>query len=259
MTHTDLLSLERQDHIVKLVAERGRLTVPELSQLFDVSDATIRRDLAALDAQNLVQRVHGGVMRLQTVATREVPIVLRQKAHIEEKERIGAATATLIQDGETLLLSGGSTGLCVARALHQHHDLTVVTDSLLVVQELLQQGQHKVIMLGGTVDPEEQAVRGTLSRTVLAQLQVDKVIIGTKGISVERGLSAETAEEAELFRAYMSIADHIIIITDSSKFEQSALVKVVSLDAIHTLVTDTGLDAETAEQLHEKGIYLLLV
>ena len=259
MTHTDFLSLERQDHIVKLVTERGRLSVPELSQLFEVSDATIRRDLAGLAAQNRVQRVHGGVIRLQTVATREIPIILRQKTHIEEKERIGLATAALIQDGETLLLSGGSTGLCVARQLHQHHDLTVVTDSLLVVHELLQQGQHKVIMLGGTIDPEEQAVRGTLSRTVLAQLQVDKVIIGTKGISVQRGLSAETPEEAELFRTYMAIADHVIVITDSSKFEQSALVQVVSLDAIHTLVTDIALDADTAEQIREKGIYLILV
>lgn len=259
MTHTDFLSLERQDHIVKLVTERGRLTVPELSQLFDVSDATIRRDLATLAAENRVQRVHGGVMRLQSVATREIPIVVRQKSHEAEKERIGQATAALIQDGETLLLSGGSTGLCVARQLHSHHDLTIVTDSLLVVQELLKQGQHKVIMLGGTIDPEEQAVRGTLSRTVLAQLQVDKVIIGTKGISVQRGLSAETPEEAELFRTYMSIGDHVIVITDSSKFEQSALVQVVALEAIHTLVTDTSLDAETAEQIRERGVYLMLV
>ncbi len=259
MTHTDFLSLERQDHIVKLVAERGRLTVPELSQLFDVSDATIRRDLATLAAQNLVQRVHGGVMRLQSVATHEIPIVLRQKTYVEEKERIGQATATLVKDGETLLLSGGSTGLCVARHLQGHHDLTIVTDSLLVVSELLQHDQHKVIMLGGTVDPEEQAVRGTLSRTVLAQLQVDKVIIGTKGISINRGLSAETPEEAELFRTYMSIGDHVIVVTDSSKFEQSALVQVVSLDAIHTLVTDTALDSETAEQIRERGIYLIMV
>jgi DeoR/GlpR family transcriptional regulator of sugar metabolism len=259
MTHTDFLSLERQDHIVKLVADRGRLTVPELSQLFDVSDATIRRDLAALAAQNRVQRVHGGVIRLQSVATHEIPIVVRQKSHEIEKERIGQATAALIQDGETLMLSGGSTGLCVARQLHSHHDLTIVTDSLLVVQELLQQGQHKVIMLGGTIDPEEQAVRGTLSRMVLEQLQVDKVIIGTKGISVQRGLSAETPEEAELFRTYMSIGDHVIVITDSSKFEQSALVQVVPLEAIHTLVTDTHLDADTAEQIRERGVYLLLV
>lgn len=259
MTHTDYLSLERQDHIVELVGERGRLTVPELSQLFEVSDATIRRDLATLAAQNRVQRVHGGVMPLQTVATREVPIILRQKRYIEEKDRIGRAAAALIHDGETLLLSGGSTGLAAARHLQPFHDLTVVTDSLLVVQELLQQGQHKVIMLGGTIDPEEQAVRGTLSRTVLAQLQVDKVIIGTKGISVQRGLSAETPEEAELFRTYISIAEHVIVITDSSKFQQSALVQVVPLDAIHTLVTDTQLDAETAEQIREKGVYLLLV
>lgn len=257
-THTDFVSVERQNHIVQLVSERGRLTVPELSELFAVSDATIRRDLAALAAQNAVQRVHGGVMRLQSVATREIPIVVRQKSHAEEKSRIGRAAANLIQDGETLLLSGGSTGLAVARHLLQHNDLTVVTDSVLVVTELLQQERHRVIMLGGTIDPEEQAVRGTLSRAVLGQLQVDKVIIGAKGISVQRGVSAETPEEAELFRAYMAIGEHVIVVTDSSKFTQSALVQVAPLDAVHTLVSDTYLDAATAEHIRERGVYLVL-
>lgn len=259
MTHTDYVSLERQNHIIELVTERGRMTVPELSEFFDVSDATIRRDLATLAAQNAVQRVHGGVMRLQSVATRETPIDLRQKSHSAEKARIGQAAAGLIKDGETLLISGGSTGLAVARHLGQHHDLTIVTDSLLVAVELLQQERHKVIMLGGTIDPEEQAVRGTLSRAVLAQLQVDKVIIGAKGISVQRGLSAETPEEAELFRAYMAIGDHVIVVTDSSKFEQLALAQVTALETIHTLVSDTSLDDVTAEHIRERGVYLLLV
>jgi len=259
MNNTDLMSLERQDRIASMVNERGSLTVVELSHAFAVSEATIRRDLVALAERRLIQRVHGGAMRVGKVATSESPIVQRQLEHIEEKTRIGKATAQLIHPGETLLLLGGSTGLAVARELAQHHELTIVTDSLLIAHELLQHGIHKVIMAGGTIDPNEQAVRGTLSRLLLQQLHVDKVIIGAKAISVSRGISAETPEEAELFRACMACADQVILVTDSSKFQRSALAKVVSIEDIHTLVTDQDLGREDALKIQEMGIHLFLV
>ncbi len=259
MTVSDLMTPERQEQIVTLVNEKKRLTVSELGQYFGVSETTIRRDLATLAANNLLRRVHGGAMWINPVATSETPILHRQGEHAAEKERIGAATVELVQNGETLLLAGGSTGLAVARHLRERNGLTVVTDSLLVANELLRQGQHTIIMLGGTIDPDEQAVRGTLSRMFLGQLQVDKVIMGTKALSVGRGLSAETPEEAELLRGYMTCGHHVIIVTDSSKFHQSALIQLTPLDAIHILVTDTALEDEIAEQIREMGVYLLTV
>ncbi len=259
MQNTDLMTLERQDRIVELVNERGSLTVPELSETFAVSEATIRRDLIALAERRLIQRVHGGAMRLSRVATSESPIIQRQDEHIDEKARIGQATAALVHNGETLLLLGGSTGLAVARELVQHHDLTIVTDSLLVANELVQQRNHRMILIGGSIDPDEQAVRGTLSRLILQQIHVDKVIIGAKAISVTRGISAETPEEAELFRACMACADQIIVVSDSSKFQKSALAKVIGLQDVHILVTDHGLGAEQQESIQELGIHLILV
>jgi DeoR/GlpR family transcriptional regulator of sugar metabolism len=259
MNNTDLMTLERQDRITSLVNERGSVTVIELSETFAVSEATIRRDLVALAERRLVQRVHGGAMRVGQVATSESPIGQRELEHVEEKMRIGKAAAQLIQTGETLLLLGGSTGLAVARELAHHHDLTIVTDSLLVANELLQHRKHKVILAGGTIDPDEQAVRGTLSRLILQQIHVDKVIIGAKAISVARGISAETPEEAELFQACMACADQIIVVTDSSKFQKSALAKVVSIQDIHTLVTDRHLAHETVQTIQDIGIHLILV
>jgi DeoR family transcriptional regulator, aga operon transcriptional repressor len=259
MNNTDLMSLERQERIASMVNERGSLTVVELSQAFAVSEATIRRDLVALAERRLVQRVHGGAMRVGKVATSESPIVHRQLEHVEEKARIARATAQLIRTGDTLLLLGGSTGLAVARELTQHDDLTIVTDSLLIASELLQHKRHKVVMAGGTIDPDEQAVRGTLSRLILQQLHVDKVIIGAKAISVLRGISAETPEEAELFRACMACADQVIVVTDSSKFHRSALAKVVAIEDIHTLVTDQGIGQDDTQKLQDLGIHLVLV
>lgn len=259
MNNTDLMSLERQDRIASLINERGSLTVVELSQIFSVSEATIRRDLIVLAEHRVVQRVHGGAMRVGKVATSESPIVQRQLEQIDEKTRIGKATAQLIHSGETLLLLGGSTGLAVARELAQHDELTIVTDSLLIAHELLQQQKHKLVMAGGTVDPDEQAVRGTLSRLILQQLHVDKVIIGAKAISVLRGISAETPEEAELFRACIACADQVIVVTDSSKFQKSALAKVTAIEDVHTLVTDYGLGQDDIQKIQEIGIHLVLV
>ncbi len=259
MNTTDLMTQERQDRIVERVSERGSLTVVELAEVFAVSEATIRRDLVALADRRLIQRVHGGAMRLGKVATSESPIVQRQLEHVEEKARIGQAAARLVRSGETLLLIGGSTGLAVARELSQHHEMTIVTDSLLVANELLEQRNHKVILAGGIIDPNEQAVRGTLSRLILQQIHVDKVIIGAKAISVARGISAETPEEAELFRACIACGDQVIVVTDSSKFQKSALSRVASIQDVHTLVTGRSLGRETAQQLEELGIHLVLV
>lgn len=258
MASSDLMTSERQEKIAQLVEKQGRLTVAQICNLFDVSEATVRRDLALLASQNLIRRIHGGAVKRQAVATTEIPIIQRQTNQSESKQRIGQAAADLVKDGETLLLIGGSTGLAVAQRLDAHENLTIVTDSLLVASELLEHDKHTIIMLGGTINPHEYAVRGTFSRIMLQQLQVDKVIIGTKAISAD-WLSEETPEEAELWRAYMSIAHHVILVTDNSKFQQSALVHAVALEDIHTLITNEGLPDDLAVKIREKGVYLILV
>ena len=259
MSNSDLLGLERQEKIAQLLEERGKLTVAEISEAFDVSEATARRDLSALAERNMIRRVHGGAMRAQQVATSEAPIMQRQEQHAEVKQRIGRAAAQLIQNGETVLLMGGSTGAAVARELGNHTNLTLITDSLIVANELIRQGVHKVIILGGTIDADEFAVRGTLSRLFLTELQVDKVVLGTKAISPQRGISAESAEEAELFRGCIQAGHYIILVTDSSKFNQSALVRIAPVDVLDAIVTDSNIDAETVEALQERSVFVEIV
>ncbi len=146
----------------------------------------------------------------------------------------------------------------MARHLDRHNNLTIITESLLVVQELMRQGQHRLMILGGTIDPDEQAVRGTLARQMLEQLRVDKVIIGARAVSVTRGISAETPEEAEFLRAFLKCGDHIILVTDSSKFHLSALARLAPLSVVNTLVTDSHLDDDVAYQDRELDIHLLM-
>lgn len=259
MSNSDLLGLERQERIAQILEQRGTLTVVEISASFDVSEATVRRDLAALASRNMIRRVHGGAMRVHTVATSEAPILQRQEQNAEIKRRIGQAAARRVQNSETVLLIGGSTGLAVARELGEHSNLTIVTDSLFVATELMHHGTHKVIMLGGMIDPAEFAVRGTLLRLILSELQVDKVILGTKAISPQRGLSAESAEEAEVSRAYIHAGHHVIVVADSTKFHQTALVRVVPIESIDTLITDSGIPPSALETFQERGILVEIV
>jgi DeoR/GlpR family transcriptional regulator of sugar metabolism len=259
MAHSDLMTPARQEQIVDLVNHEGSMTVTELSERFGVSETTIRRDLVALAAKHLICRAHGGAMRLGTVATTESPIVQRQSERADEKARIGEATARLIRDGETLLLAGGSTALAVAQHLDRHNNLTIITESLLAVRELMRQGRHRLMILGGTIDPDEQAVRGTLARQMLEQLRVDKVIIGARAVSVTRGISAETPEEAEFLREFLKCSDHVILVTDSSKFHLSALALLAPLSVVNTLVTDSHLDDDIARQIQELDVDLLTV
>jgi len=259
MANTDLLGLERQERLAQMLDQKGTLTIAEISSTFGVSEATVRRDLASLASQNMIRRVHGGAMRRLAVATSEAPILQRQEENVEIKQRIGRAAVRLIKNGETVLLIGGSTGTAVARELADRHDLTLVTDSLMVANELMQRDSHKVILIGGMIDSAELAVRGTLARAMLAELQVDKVILGTKAISAQRGLSAESAEEAEILRAFLHAGNQVIVVTDSSKFRQNALVRVAPIDAIHTLVTDTNIPPDALTAIQEKGVFVVTV
>jgi DeoR/GlpR family transcriptional regulator of sugar metabolism len=259
MQQSDLMTLERHDEIVNLLNERGRLTVGELSDIFGVSETTIRRDLTALSAKRLIRRTHGGAVRIYPIATSEAPILQRQAERAAEKERIGSAAAALLKDGETLLLVAGSTCLVLARHLNHLMNMTIITDSLLAAQELIRQGQHRVIMLGGQFNLEEYAVRGMLARQALEQFRVDHVAMGTRALSVANGLSAETLEEAEFQRACISRSQHVMLLADSSKFRVSALVQTAPLSQVDVLITDTDLDLDTAEEIRELGVYLMMV
>jgi len=259
MSITNLVALERQEQIVEQINSVKRTTVAELSHRFQVSEATIRRDLAVLAQRGLVRRMHGGVLRAEGFfASTEIPVLQRQGLHSEAKERIGAAAAKLIRDGETLFITGGSTTLMMARHLAGHRNLTIITDSILVVQELFHQKYHRCMILGGMIDYEEMAVRGPIARHMMGQFHVDKVILGARAISIERGISLETPEETELFRIAMNSGRETLLITDSTKFDQSAFMYLAPINAVHTLVTDTGLDQSLAQQIRELNIELIL-
>jgi DeoR/GlpR family transcriptional regulator of sugar metabolism len=249
---------ERQKQILSMLARQGRLSVNEIVEQFSISVATARRDLESLAAQGKAQRVHGGVIAAEQ-APPELPILERENEQADEKIRIGRATAELIADKETVFLGSGTTVLEVAKNLRDRKNLTVITNSLPVLNALAGIKEITVISLGGMLRDSELSFIGHITEQALAEVRADKVIVGTRGISLEHGLTNDYLQETLTDRAILKIGREVIIVADHTKVNRVATVLLAPLDVMQTFVTDTKADKKFIQALKKTGIDVVIV
>jgi DeoR family transcriptional regulator of aga operon len=256
-------STDRQLQIQQLVESQKRISVADICATFAVSQATARRDLERLASDGKLQRVHGGAIAL-IQAPPEQPILQRQHDQADEKIRIGAAAAALVQAGETIFLGSGTTVLEAARALRGRQDLTVLTNSLPVVNALAGAGALAgadgitLICLGGMLRASELSFIGHITEQALAEVRADKVFMGTRAISLEHGLTHEYLPETMTDRAILKAGKEIIILADHTKLGRAATVRLAQLDSIHTIVTDTAAPQDFIEAVQQRGIRVVI-
>ena len=244
---------ERQRQILSRLTRQGRLSVTEIVAQFSISEATARRDLESLASQGKVQRVHGGVIAIEQ-APPELPILQRATEQADEKARIGLATSQLIGDKETIFLGSGTTVLEVARNLRERKNLTVVTNSLPVLNMLAGMQGITAISLGGMLRESELSFIGHIAEQALAEVRVDKVVMGTRCLSLEHGLTNDYLQETLTDRAILKIGREVIIVADHTKINRVATALLASLDVMHTFVTDSQADKKFIQALKKKGI-----
>ena len=247
---------DRQLQILQLVERQQRISVADICVTFDVSEATARRDLETLAGQGKVQRVHGGAIAL-TEAPPESPILQRDREQSDEKARIGQAAAALVHSGDTVFLGSGTTVLEVARALRARSTLTVITNSLPVVNVFAGLENIEVICLGGMLRDSELSFIGHITEQALAEVRADKVFIGTRAISLEHGLTHEYLPETMTDRAILKAGQEIIVVADHTKFGRAAAVLLAPLDSLHTIVTDGQTQQDFISAVQEKGIRVI--
>jgi len=252
-----MLNAERQREMSRLIRERRRATVGELSQRFAVSPATVRRDLQLLTADGLIVRAHGGAVALERSAP-EPPVVLRVVEHAEEKQRIGQATAALVHDGETIFLGSGTTTMAVAHALLHRTKLTVITNALNVATVLAEDPYIGVIVVGGLLRHSELSVVGHFTEMALAELHANKVIMGMRAISLEHGLTNDYLLETMTDRAILRSAPQVILVVDHTKFGAVSTALVAPITAAHTIVTDSATPADVVAELRRLGIQVIV-
>ncbi len=248
---------ERQKQILSLLARHGRLRVAEIVEQFSISEATARRDLESLAAQGKAQRVHGGIISVEQ-APPELPILDREKDQADEKNRIGRAAARLVADKETVFLGSGTTVLEVARNLRDRKQLTVITNSLPVLNVLAGLKEITVISLGGMLRESELSFIGHITEQALSEIRVDRVFMGTRGVSLEHGLTNDYLPETLTDRAILKIGREMIIVADYSKVNRVSTALLARLDAVSTFVTNEKTDKKFLQALKKQGIDVIV-
>lgn len=247
---------ERRAQILRVVQEQGRAAVADLAEQFAVSPMTIRRDLELLERQGLIGRSHGGAIPPYLLAT-EIPYQTKLAARVEEKNRIGAAAAALIQPGETVILDSGSTTLAVAQHIQGISGLTAVTNDLMVAVELANRGVS-MVCTGGLLQASLYTLIGPPAENVLSTLRVDKAFLGADALDVEAGLTNRTLMEVAVKKAMIRAARQVIVVADASKLGAGVFAQVCPLQAIHTVVTNREAPADFVAAARQAGIDVIL-
>jgi DeoR/GlpR family transcriptional regulator of sugar metabolism len=252
---------ERRRKIVEIVQQAGSKTVPELCELFDVSEMTIRRDLRDLDREGSLRRVHGGAVS-NLGRSYEPPYTIRTTRNAARKEAIGRKAAELIIDGDSIALDVGTTTLEIARALSGRHNLTILTASLPIANEIVSRlsltSDVRLILTGGIVRPGELSMIGNIASHTFSGFHVDKAFIGVGGISFKDGLTEYNLEDALVKQPLIQNANQRIVVADSTKIGQTTFTTVAPLSIIDTLVTDSDIAPERLKSLQEMDIEVLI-
>jgi DeoR/GlpR family transcriptional regulator of sugar metabolism len=253
-----MLKSARQTRIRQLVEANGHVSVNELNLLLEVSEATIRRDLDALAQSGWVRRTHGGAVRV-TRAGKEPPILQRQVKYQTEKQLIGQRAASMVKEGQTIFLGSGTTVHEVARNIRDVPDLTIITNTLNVVNELVDCDNVELVVIGGMFRQSELSMVGHIAEQAIREFRADKVIMGMRGVDPEHGFTSDYLPEAITDRAILSIAPCNIVVADHSKLGRVSTVFLAPITTAHVLVTDKAAPPEIVSEMEELGLEVQLV
>lgn len=248
-----MLAVKRLEEITRILSERGSVDAAWLSDQFGVTPKTIRQDLDKLEAMGLLERVHGGAV-IRTNANNVYPIEQRKLKNLDEKRRIGMAALDFIDDGDTLIIDGGSTTIELARLLGDKKILVVLND-LRIAVELMVKPAVTLFMAGGKLRREgSYTFVGRDAERAIEKYKVKKLFLATSALDFDAGLSVLNSDEAEVKKAMIASAQEVICLADYSKFHHVAFATFCKLERISALITDTRLPEQEKSLLCGKGI-----
>jgi DeoR family transcriptional regulator of aga operon len=238
--------------------QAGSVSVEDLVRQLEVSVATVRRDLQDLESRGLLRRTHGGATLVEPLFyepfKNDSTFHEQFERHAEEKRRIAAAAAELIQDGDTISLTAGTTTTDVIRSIRHRKGITVVTNTVNVAMELVQQKHLSVFVTGGFLRGDWFSLVGPTAMRAMRQFYVDKMFIGVNGIDARQGLTCLNPDEAEINRVMTRQARQRIAVADHSKLGLIATYRFCPAKHLHLLITDTEASDEAVAPFERLGV-----
>ena len=242
-----MLPAERQRSVLNYVAARGFASVSELAKVFSVSEMTIRRDLSELQEQGHLTRNWGGANVAES-SFFEVSLQAKMSQFVEEKTRIGAAAAEMVNDGDIVFLDSGSTTAHVARPLLERR-ITVVTNDLSIAAELAKSQTVDVMMTGGMLRKPLLQLVGPQAEASIKRLRFHKLFLGVEGVDIERGITVPDPINANTKKVMIGSAERVIVVADHNKLGRHTLSTIAPLSEVSLLVTGREAPAEIVEEL----------
>lgn len=250
--------IDRHKLILKKLEENGFVNVNDLSQEFNVSLVTIRKDLKLLEERKLLFRSHGRAIPADPYIT-EHHVNIKEKIHAEEKIRIAIEAGSNLEPNDSIIIASGTSVIEFAKHIKQIEGLTVLTASLNTALILSENPNIDVIQLGGTIRRSSSSVVGPIGEKMLAELTFTKLFLGVDGIDIEFGLTTTNIMEASLNQQMIKAAQKIIVLTDSSKFGRKGFGRICGIEDVDQIITDSGIDTNTKNKLIELGIDVTIV
>ncbi|MNI36909.1 HTH-type transcriptional repressor GlcR [compost metagenome] len=248
---------DRRTTILNHLDIGGKVQVHQLSQILNVSTETVRRDLDRLEKEGKLRKVYGGAVKMR-IEHVEPPLLKRTQMMKAEKVAIGKLAASLVNDGETIMLDNGTTTIEILPHLKDHTNLTLITHSVPVLTLAMEIFKGKIIFVGGEINVEYQAATGSLTDQLLDQFKVNKAFISVGGISLADGMTDFHLAEAIISRKMMQRAEEAILVADHSKFGMSTFARVSKLEEISMLITDQGCPKEWIDRVEALGIEVFI-
>jgi DeoR/GlpR family transcriptional regulator of sugar metabolism len=252
-----LFQQERRERIIALLAQKGRVSVADLSEQFGVSQATIRVDLDALAAERLLARTHGGALALNQDRL-ELSFEFRRRLYAVQKGLIGGAAAAMVEDGEAIILDASTTALAVAAQVKGRRELTVLTNGIFIALELLEAPGITVLMPGGFLRRDSVSMVGDEGHDFVEKFNFQKGFFGAKGLTLEEGLTDVDSAEVAVKRDFAARARQVIAIVDSSKWGRVGLASFASIDQVDCVVTDEDAPVDMVAALREADVDMVI-
>jgi DeoR family transcriptional regulator, fructose operon transcriptional repressor len=247
---------ERQLRIRQMIETRDFIDSETLGRELDASESSVRRDLDILEQEGVLKRVYGGAVSVQAPAHRAFDYAVESVRLSDEKSRIARLTAGLIENGQTVILDGGSTVAAVARELAAK-SLHIATNSLPIAESLESLRNIELTLTGGYLDPRLRVMLGPICEQMLSGIRADAVIMGIGGITAA-GFSNNNTLVVGSEQKMIAVASRVIIVADHTKFGRGGMIPVAPLTAAHIVVSDAGLSPEYVAMLRDHGVEVLL-
>ncbi|TMB90524.1 MAG: DeoR/GlpR transcriptional regulator [Chloroflexi bacterium] len=248
-----MLAIERRRLIAESVRSRGVVSVAEMAEALGTTEITLRRDLRVMAKEGLLVRTHGGAV--QPMGLGHEPSYHEKSGQAAgEKAAIARLAFSMVRPGDSILLGPGTTTLALARLLVNSPELTVVTNSLLVAQALMEAPRVEVILTGGALRRSIHALVGPAAEESVRALRASQTFISGNGFSAERGLSTPSPLVAATDRALASAAQQVVVLADHTKIGQETMCQTVPAARIHTLITDSRADPNELAAIRETGV-----